>query len=140
MNTSGELYKVIEIDHKYFPWPWTQEQWLQLDSQQYHLSLLKIGPNVAGFSLFHYLEGDQSAHLIKICVEPSWRGSSYVHEFWKDLVEGLRKKGMTQIYLEVAESNIRAQSFYRKQGFLELRKAKAFYSSGESALIMIMAL
>lgn len=146
MNTTGEFaveavnQEVICMDQELFPNPWSDKQWLELNPDQNRIFTLRINGKLLGMALFGVVPGDDTAHLFKILVHPEQRGGTVSHFFWSNIVQNLTQSGMNSIYLEVESSNHRAIRFYEKNGFKLLRRNRAYYSSGEDALIMSMTL
>jgi len=150
MNTFGDLVLgwsdpvdwefLLKFDHSFFPRPWSFDQWNTLSRDFNHLFIWKQSGEKVGFALFSYLKGDDNAHLLKICLLPSLRGTGASQEFWAQLVIQLKQNKMASVYLEVGSSNLAARGFYRKLGFVDLRTIKNFYSDGESAITMSLTL
>ena len=146
MNTTGKLKvitphnqeftQVIELDQLDFPRPWKQQEWESLNWDHHVLLGLSVESRLQGYALFSQAPGDDTAHLLKICVASSKRGSGVTQEFWAQCLENLRSRGITSIYLEVESPNHRAISFYQKAGFQLLRRIKAYYSDGTDAVTM----
>lgn len=143
MNTTGKEFSVtediIQLDQA-FPNPWTREQWYNLDFHHHLLFSVRNQSDLNGYALFQAIPGDDTAHLLKIMIEPHKRGTAISKEFWNEILVHLRSLNYQSIYLEVEASNSRAIRFYEKSGFKLLRKNKAYYSNGEDALIMTMTL
>ncbi len=145
MNITGRnpgeiLRKVIQLDHEFFPEPWTSSQWENLNWDLYAFFPWSEGEELLGFALLGIVPGDDTAHLYKILVHPSRQGTPQVQAFWSDIKEQLKGSGICHIYLEVNSNNQKAIGFYTKQGFRLLRQNKAYYSSGDDALIMSLTL
>jgi ribosomal protein S18 acetylase RimI-like enzyme len=146
MNTTGKLFveipgpDVFQMDHHYFPNPWSLEQWQNTDPSQSKLFTWREGQLLVGYALFGTAPYDDTAHLFKILVDPAKRGSQTSAPFWSAILSELRNLDFKSIYLEVESSNGRAIKFYEKCGFKLLRKNKAYYSNGEDAFIMSLTL
>lgn len=146
MSTSGKLsqhwpsedewFVLLHMDQAHFPRPWNLGQWQELNPDHHQLFFWKKGSEYLGFALFGLVPGDETAHLLKICLLPEVRGQSDALSFWKEMTMVLKGRQVTAIFLEVEEKNQRAQSFYKKVGFQHLRTVKAYYSDGENALLM----
>ncbi|MGE3608432.1 MAG: GNAT family N-acetyltransferase [Bacteriovoracaceae bacterium] len=144
MNTTGKLVRVtkhhpfwsevIRWDIQHFSMPWKEADWEQLDEQS-HLFVWLENDIPLGFALFHFLKGDDTAHLLKIFVLPENQGKGVAQNFWTEL---LREFPSIKIYLEVEMGNMKAIKFYQKQGFLPLRTIKGYYSNGSDALTMLL--
>lgn len=132
MNITGEI---LELDREHFPRPWTEKQWRNLDPATHVLI-----PWPSGFALLALVSGDDTAHLLKICLHPSVRGHGSAVKFYEAIKTELKARGVQKIFLEVEESNLQAQNFYRKVGFQPLRVIKNFYSDGQTALTMLASL
>lgn len=135
-----EIVLLHKMDELYFPRPWSLEQWQELNKSNHHLFLWIDGDKTIGFSLLGQVPGDETAHLLKICLEPSARGKDEAEGFWKEIAGELKSRNVTKIFLEVEESNINAQFFYKKVGFQLLRTVRAYYSDGENGLMMLLTL
>lgn len=141
MNITGrEIEAIIELDRLHFPLPWSRHDWEKADPNHHKIFSWYENDQVIGFALFHFLKGDETAHLLKICVSPSVRGTSASAKFWTDIVSKLKLLGISSIYLEVEEGNHRARGFYQKVGFSPLRTIKGYYSDGSNAVTMSLTL
>jgi|1048.fasta_scaffold06530_3 ribosomal protein S18 acetylase RimI-like enzyme len=146
MNITGKLQvgypseEIIKLDQDFFPIPWTRDQWNQLDPKQNKLFCWYDSEKLIGFALFGITEYDNAAHLFKILINPFHRGTGKSQVFWSAILLQLPLYGCSSIYLEVNSGNIAAIRFYEKCGFKILRKNKAYYSSGEDAVIMSLTL
>lgn len=150
MNTTGKLEVVLKddahwsslvnMDQAYFPRPWTADSWKSLDLNHHLLYAWMAGNKLAGFALFSAPRGDETAHLLKILVIPELRDSGNAGLFWEKIRDELLQNHFSSVYLEVEESNGRAQGFYRKLGFSLLRRVKSYYSDGADAVMMQLTL
>lgn len=150
MNISGKLFRlkpghenfgsVLDLDQTQFPRPWSQQGWLDLNWDHHILLGLKLENRLVGMALFGLVPGDETAHLLKICVESGLRGKGVSTAFWEDCQESLRLQGVAAAYLEVESTNQRAIGFYQKLGFETLRTIKGYYSDGTDAMTMQMTI
>ena len=148
MNITGELGRInsanpslsdiILLDQTQFPRPWSTKDWENLNWDNHQLFNWKQGGRTIAFALFGLVAADDVAHLLKICVHPSERGSGLAQVFWQGCQEQLMAGGAKSIYLEVELPNERAIGFYKKLGFVSLRTIKRYYSDGTDALTMQM--
>lgn len=150
MNTTGNIKlsgpgdvdweQIQQLDFLYFPRPWTSSDWSTLNMDHHQLLAWRQDGRLQGFALFGWVKGDDTAHLLKICLFPAKRGQGQGQAFWKELLPHLKSQGIMKVFLEVEESNLIAVAFYLKVGFETLRTVKAFYSDGTNGLMMIMTL
>lgn len=76
-----------------------------------------------------------------IAIDDEYRGQSLGYLLIEEVFDFAKKNKVKNIFLEVREGNKRAIKFYKNNGFLFLRKRKAYYSdNGEDALVMIRSL
>ncbi len=135
----AELKSAFELDHEFMPFSWSEDEWLKLSSD--HLLYLWVrGAEAIGFALFAANQYDEVAHLLKITMNPDFRGTGETQQFWDEIVRSWDNGSWSRMFLEVQESNLAAIHFYKKVGFTELRKIPGFYSNGEGAITMECAL
>ena len=148
MNTTGKFTglnpahldfpEVLELDQTQFPRPWSAKDWQELNWCHHLLFGWQLENQLVGFALFSFIPGDDSAHLLKICVQTYLRGLGTAQAFWESCQSHLKTAGTKSIYLEVEALNPRAIGFYNKLGFETLRKVKGYYSDGSDAVTMQM--
>lgn len=137
--TESELKLAAALDREYMPFYWSEEEWLKL-SADHLLYLWRRGDEVIGLALFAANPFDEVAHLLKVAMNPDFRGTGETQQFWEEILQYWDRDSWSRIFLEVQESNFAAVHFYQKVGFVELRKIPAFYSNGETAITMQYAL
>ena len=77
-----------------------------------------------------------SADLLDIAVLPEKRGEGRASSLMEFMIDDLKNKGVTQIFLEVRKSNESAIALYKKFGFEKISERKNYYSEPkEDALI-----
>ncbi|HXH74466.1 MAG TPA: GNAT family N-acetyltransferase [Bacteriovoracaceae bacterium] len=146
MNTTGRLTPgsdfilAEQMEQLHFPRPWTLAQWQEMATEVHQLYFWKHGEQTVGFALFGHVKGDETAHLLKICLDPKYRGKGEAEKFWNSLVIHLSTLSIGKVFLEVEESNVIARNFYKKVGFKIIRSVKEYYTGGESAVMMLLTL
>ena len=77
------------------------------------------------------------AHISTLAVHPEWRGRGLGELLLVSLIEAGLLRGAAEATLEVRVSNEVAQGLYRKHGFVQVGRRKAYYTDNrEDALIM----
>lgn len=77
------------------------------------------------------------AELEAIAVTVGLQRRGIAGNLWCDLVTELKRVHITEVILEVRESNRSAQAFYRAAGFVETGRRRAYYADPqEDALLM----
>lgn len=140
LSLPDELDSIPELDQNFFPRPWGQRGWEELNPEHHHLFVWEQASTILGFMLFHYLPSETTAHLLKIVMVPEWRHKGTSQLFWREAELSLKESGIAHIYLEVDAINQVAIRFYEKLGFAALRRVKAYYSDGQDALMMQLTL
>lgn len=150
MNTTGKLLrlnpghldfpKIFDLDQTQFPRPWSVKDWQDLNWNHHLLFGWLIENQPVGFALFSFIPGDDSAHLLKICIQTNLRGLGTSQAFWESCQNNLKTIGIKSIFLEVEAHNQRAIGFYKKLSFQTLRTNKGYYSDGADAVTMQMTL
>lgn len=90
---------------------------------------------VVGFAgMWMYVD---EAHIATIATHPSVRGRGIGERILLDLLREAQRRHAASVTLEVRVSNVVAQNLYRKYGFEEVGRRKAYYQDNrEDALLM----
>jgi ribosomal-protein-alanine N-acetyltransferase len=92
------------------------------------------GTEVAGVAVVHPI-GDQW-ELENIAVVPEWARQGIATSLISKLIRGALEAGVTDIFLEVRESNISARKLYEKCGFTAAGRRSLYYDRpAEDALL-----
>ncbi len=132
--------EVISLDQKHFERAWSDNNWQELNPQHHLVASWTKSDKILGFALFHYLPGEDMAHLLKIMILEDFRKKGEASHFFNSLVKYLKSQNVSRVYLEVERSNFAAINFYEKLGFKTLRVLKAYYSDGTDAQSMELTL
>jgi ribosomal-protein-alanine N-acetyltransferase len=93
------------------------------------------GEKVVGFMIYELHKA--KLHILNFAVHPHFRRSGVGAQMVAKLISKLSSHRRTRITLEVRETNLGAQLFFRSQGFRAVRVLRAFYEdSGEDAFLM----
>jgi ribosomal-protein-alanine N-acetyltransferase len=138
--SESELTKLIDLDKHYFPYPWSLESWKTLDLSDNSLFIFKINTEIVGFGLFYTVDGLETAHLLKICLLPEFRGKGMANMFLFEMMKDISSHGFKEAYLEVNSLNLAAINLYNRNGFQKVHFQKNFYGAGQHALKMVSSL
>ncbi len=129
---------IIELDHEFFPHPWSMRDWEEYRHDHYRLYKVfdKNESQIDGFALYQCLGGEDCSHLLKIMIRPSKRKSGLGNFLLDKSMKDLASLGWIKAYLEVEEDNLSAIRLYKSQNFNVLRKIVHFYGHGRHALAM----
>jgi ribosomal protein S18 acetylase RimI-like enzyme len=81
---------------------------------------------LAGFAQLHAgrapagIHTEQAVELKRFYVDKPWQGQGLAHRLMDAVHRQARARGARELWLGVWERNVRAQAFYRKQGFREV--------------------
>jgi ribosomal-protein-alanine N-acetyltransferase len=79
---------------------------------------------------------DDAAHVTNVAVDVSLRRRGIATELMLDLAREARRAGMASLTLEVRESNVSAQSLYRRFGFVPVGVRAKYYENRDDAIVM----
>ncbi len=83
-----------------------------------------------------YQISENTGRIFSIAVYPNYQNRGIGSTLLKEIIRVLRGYGVTNIILEVRQSNIRAKRFYERHGFVQIGIVKHYYSDGENAYLM----
>ncbi len=93
------------------------------------------GENVVGFMIYELHKN--KLHILNFAVHPGYRRLGVGMQMVAKLISKLSSHRRTRITLEVRETNLTAQLFFRTQGFKAVRVLRTFYEdSGEDAYLL----
>ncbi len=131
--TEADLTALLAIERQSFPQP----HWSAADFLKYGCTIAEVEGQVAGFLVVRQtFPGDSKSRsereILNVAVEPHFRRSGIATLLLK------RELASGSIYfLEVRESNVAAQTLYRKLGFHEIGRREKYYGNPlETAIVM----
>ncbi|KUO39305.1 MAG: hypothetical protein APZ16_04730 [Candidatus Hadarchaeum yellowstonense] len=131
-----DLKAVLSIQYKCFkdPYPLSLLKRLHLMHPDGFL-VADIGGIVVGY-LIGVIRWTNIGHILAIAVDPAFRRQHIGTMLISNIIDRFREKGVKVVRLEARKSNIGAQLFYKKLGFLERGEMPYYYEDGESAIAM----
>ena len=131
------LRSVLRIEAQVYARPWSLSLFMSelalRSSRAYYVA--RIGGMVAGYSGLMLIGED--AHVTTIAVDPAWHRHKVATRLMLNLAEEARRRGASNLTLEVRVSNHPAQELYRRFGFRPAGIRKNYYvESNEDALVM----
>ena len=91
---------------------------------------------VVGF-LIAERQARKAAHIVTIDVVESWRRRSVGSLLMDAAEDWAREQKLAFVYLEAAENNAPALSFYEARGYRKVDHVPNYYADGATALIML---
>jgi ribosomal-protein-alanine N-acetyltransferase len=107
-------------------------RWNVADYLDQDFRVAMVGNRIAGFLVARTLAADER-EILNLAVAPEFRGKGVARALLDQAFEAFRGS----VFLEVRESNLVAQEFYKSLGFKELSRRKGYYESPpETAIVM----
>ncbi len=130
--TTAHLDAVMAIERAAYEVPWTRGNFIDsLASGYVAHCLFDDRGAVTGYCVA--MQGAGEMHLLNLTVAATEQGRGHARRMLDALVAGCRQAGMTQIWLEVRQSNARARSVYRRYGMVEAGLRRAYYPTPPGA-------
>jgi ribosomal-protein-alanine N-acetyltransferase len=128
--------EVLQTEQESFEYAWTEEDFLRCLRQRNCIGMVaEQGEKVVGFMIYELHKA--KLHILNFAVHPTCRRLGVGAQMVCKLVSKLSSHRRTRITLEVRETNLTAQLFFRSQGFKAVRVLRSFYEdSGEDAFLM----
>jgi ribosomal-protein-alanine N-acetyltransferase len=131
-----DMPEVLHTEQHSFAYAWSEEDFLRCLRQRNCIGMVaEHGERVVGFMIYELHKA--KLHILNFAVHPDWRRLSIGSQMVAKLVSKLSSHRRTRITLEVRETNLSAQHFFKEQGFRAIRVLRSFYDdSGEDAYLM----
>src|SRR6266536_2464776 len=131
-----DMPEVLQTEQQSFEYAWTEEDFLRCLRQRNCIGMVaEHGEKVVGFMIYELHKN--KLHILNFAVHPACRRSAVGSQMVAKLISKLSSHRRTRITLEVRETNLSAQLFFRAQGFKAVRVLRAYYEdSGEDAFLM----
>lgn len=134
----SHLREVMEIERTAYPRPWTEgvfadELAMQSRGSRHYLVAM-LGGRVVGYGGMIYM--DDAAHVTNVAVDAALRRRGVATELMLELAWEARRVGMASLTLEVRDSNVSAQSLYRRFGFVPVGIRAKYYENRDDAIVM----
>lgn len=106
--------------------------WKTADYLEQDFRVAAVGNRVVGFLVMRTVAADEH-EILNLAVVPECRRLGVARELVSSALADLRGT----VFLEVRESNLGAQKFYKSLGFQELSRRQRYYDSPpETAIVM----
>jgi ribosomal-protein-alanine N-acetyltransferase len=131
-----DMPEVLQTEQESFEFAWTEEDFLRCLRQRNCIGMVaERGEKVVGFMIYELHKA--KLHILNFAVHPSCRRVGVGAQMVAKLISKLSSHRRTRITLEVRETNLPAQLFFRQQGFRAVRVLRTYYEdSGEDAFLM----
>ncbi len=131
-----DLEQIIEIERKCFSIPWSKVSYeKELENKLAYYQCAEESGIILGYmGMWRILN---ECHITNVAVLPQYREKGVATNLINKMIEICKCSEITQMTLEVRESNIPAINLYKKFGFLVAGKRPRYYQAPtEDAIIM----
>ncbi len=136
-TTRDDLKDILRIEKLSFDTcAWNEDEFLRCYRTISNIGMsAKCDGLIVGFMIYE-LESPHKINLLKFAVDPVWRGRGVGRSMLAMLHRKLSQHRRDTITLDVRESNLPAQLFFRSQGFRAAAILPGFYTDGADAYRM----
>lgn len=121
-----DLSAVIQIEKESFDHPWSQEEFLACLRSRNCIGMVALcDSKVVGFMIYELV--NKRVHLISVAVTTAFRRRGIGRMMMDKLKNKLSAQYRTQVSLEVRETNLAAQLFFRSCQFQATSVLRDFY-------------
>lgn len=131
-----DMTEVLDIEQASFEFPWLEEDFLRCLRQRNCIGMVaEYDERVVGFMVYE-LHKDQ-LHILNFSVRPDVRRRGIGEQMVNKLVGKLSRKGRNRIVLEIRETNLAAQMFFKNLEFKAVTVLRDYYDDTiEDAYVM----
>ena len=125
--TPVEIPSVLSIEEQNSDYPWSQHQFTtSIENSKNLCYCLSQNGKTIGY-LIAMLALD-TADILNIGIDSDYKRQGHATALLNHLIEELRKRNISEIFLEVRAGNKSAIQFYKRQGFKEISIRKNYYT------------
>lgn len=131
-----DMPSVLAIESSSFEFPWTEDEFIRCLRQRDCIGMVaERNEEVAGFMIYELHK--TRIHVLSFAVHPDFRREGVGKAMIEKLISKLAYQRRNRIVLEVRETNLDAQLFFRQLGFRATGVLKGFYEdTPEDAFLM----
>lgn len=131
-----DMPEVLEIEGRSFEFPWCEDDFIRCLRQRNCIGMVaEHEDRVVGFMIYELQK--TRIHVLNFAVAPGFRRRGVGVQMASKLVGKLSSQRRTRICLEVRETNLAAQLFFRQMGFRAVSVLRSFYEdTPEDAYLM----
>ncbi len=131
-----DMTEVLDIEQASFEFPWLEDDFLRCLRQRNCIGMVaEYDERVVGFMVYE-LHKDQ-LHVLNFSVRPDVRRRGIGQQMVNKLIGKLSRRGRNRIVLEIRETNLAAQMFFKNLGFRAVSVLRDYYDDTvEDAYVM----
>jgi [ribosomal protein S18]-alanine N-acetyltransferase len=131
-----DMMEVLEIENQSFEFPWSEDDFIRCLRQRNCIGMVaEHDERVAGFMIYELHRN--RLHILNFAVAAEFRRKGVGQQMVEKLIGKLSAQRRNRIMLEVRETNLAAQLFFRDLGFRAVSLLRDFYvDTTEDAYLM----
>ena len=131
-----DMPEVLAVEHASFEFPWCEEEFLRVLRQRNCIGMVaEHGERVVGFMIYELHKN--RLHVLNCAVHDHFRRRGIGSQMAKKLITKLSHDRRSRVMLEVRETNLSAQLFFRTLGFRAVSVLRDYYEdTPEDAYVM----
>lgn len=131
-----DMPEVLAIEHAGFEFPWCEEEFLRVLRQRNCIGMVaELGERVVGFMIYELHKN--KLFVLDFAIHPEFRRMGIGRQLIARLIGKLSSQRRTKIALQIRETNLPAQFFFRSQNFRAVEVLREhFQDTGEDAYMM----
>jgi ribosomal-protein-alanine N-acetyltransferase len=136
-----DMDQVLAIEQSAFEFPWSEEEFVHCLRRRNCIGMVAEGraddgsERVLGFMIYELHK--TRLHILNFAVSPEARHRGVGSQMIEKLIGKLSSQRRTRLSLEVRETNLNAQLFFKRAGFRATSVLRSFYDdSPEDAYLM----
>jgi ribosomal-protein-alanine N-acetyltransferase len=132
----GDMDDTLEIENQSFEFPWSEDDFVRCLRQRNCIGMVaEHDDQIVGFMIYELHK--TRLHVLNFSVARQYRRLGVGTQMLQKLVAKLSHQRRSRILLEVRETNLAAQLFFRKCGFRAISVLRDFYEdTTEDAYLM----
>ncbi len=136
-----DLAHVVQLEEDSFPDPWSKNNFSYevVNNELSEACVVEHNGKIIGYAVYWCF--DIEAHLANFAIDSRYRRQNVGSLLLEHVIANIRKKGVSNIYLEVRAANVAALNLYAKRGFVEDGVRKGYYlKDKDDAILMSLSL
>jgi [ribosomal protein S18]-alanine N-acetyltransferase len=131
-----DMAEVNEIEQRSFEFPWSDEDFIRCLRQRNCIGMVaEHSERIVGFMIYELHKN--RLHILNFAVHPEFSRRGVGDQMIRKLISKLAPQRRSRIMLEVRETNLAAQLFFKQLGFRAISLLREFYEdTPEDAYLM----
>ncbi len=131
-----DMLEVLQIEESSSDYPWCEEDFLRCLRQRNCIGMVaELGEQVVGFMIYELHKN--RLHILNFAVDPKLRRMNIGRQMIQKLISKLSSHRRSSISVELRETGLAAQLFFRSAGFKAIRvQRERFADTGEDAYLL----